>query len=143
MHFWGKEKYEAIRLLIAPDRAPFIEPLLDELASEGSMSLRQFYLAVLGDLGPAVRDAAVARLQDKRWYVVRNLLILLRSLNDPSVLKPIGHLFTHPHPQVQLEVMKTYLHFGDPRATRYLLKELGAARSEAPPQRRPSGPALP
>jgi len=124
IHFWGKEKYEAIRLLIGQIGKPFIEPLLDELASEGNMALRQYYLKILGDLGPTVRDAAIARLQDQRWYVVRNLLILLRSLKDPAVLKPIGHLFSHPHPQVQLEVMKTYLHFGDPRATRYLLKEL-------------------
>lgn len=124
VHIWGKEKQEPIRLLMRQVGAPFIAPLLEELAAENSMSLRQFYLRVLGELGPGVREAAVARLQDKRWFVVRNLVILLRSLDDPAVLKPIGHLFTHPHPQVQLEAMKTYLHFGDPRATRYLLKEL-------------------
>ncbi len=124
IQLWGKEKFGEIRRLIRQVGDPFVEPLLEALADEESMPLRQFYLSVLAELGPAARDAAVARLHDPRWYVVRNLLILLRRLNDPGVLRPIGHLIAHPHPQVQLEAMKTYLHFGDPRATRYLLKEL-------------------
>jgi hypothetical protein len=63
-------------------------------------------------------------LHDPRWFVVRNLVVLLRELNDPETLRPLSRLFTHPHPKVQYEVMRTCLHFNDPRADRYLLHEL-------------------
>ena len=122
--WWERDRHPQIRELIVAVGEPFVEPLLEELAGEGSMYLRQFYLLCLQQIGPAARPAITRRLQDERWYVVRNMVILLRSLDDPGVLQAVGRLFVHPHPQVQREVLKTYLHFQDPRAVRYLLKEL-------------------
>jgi len=121
---WERSKHEQIRALVSDVGAPFVDPLLDHLAEEGNMYLRQYYLLCLQDLGPAIRDSVVRRLRDDRWYVVRNLVILLRHLNDRSVLPSIGHLFNHSQPQVQREVLQTLLHYEEPRAVRYLLKEL-------------------
>lgn len=127
---WDAERHPGIRELIRLVGAPFADPLLDRLAEETDLSMRRLYLACLEELGPQARRAIVARLRDPRWFLVRNLVILLRRGDDPAVLKHLSALIGHSHPKVQYEVMKTLLHFADPRAQRYLLRELGAADLE-------------
>jgi HEAT repeat protein len=75
-------------------------------------------------VGRDAREQVEARLHDRRWFFVRNLVILLRGMEDPDVLKPLGRLVGYANPTVQFEVMRTFIHFKDPRADRYLLKEL-------------------
>ncbi len=130
LDLWGKEKHDQIRALIRCVGAPFAEPLLELLADEDSLSMRRYYMACLGEMGEAASEAVAARLHDRRWYFVRNLVVLLRETNDRRILTPVGRLVGHSHPKVHLEVMKTYLHFNDPKADRYLLKELAAADLE-------------
>ena len=88
------------------------------------MSKRRLFMECLQVIGKDARQQIEAQLHDKRWFFVRNLVILLRSMNDPAVLLPLGRLVGYANPKVQFEVMRTFLHFNDPRADRYLLKEL-------------------
>lgn len=127
---WGKPEYGAIQGLIKRVGAPFAEPLLNRLAEEQGMSKRRLIMECLLLIGPPARDAIAARLHDQRWYFVRNLVVLLRDMNDPVVLHALGRLVGHAHPKVQYEVMTTFLHFRDPRADRYLLKELESRDAE-------------
>jgi HEAT repeat protein len=80
-------------------------------------------------VGSDAREQIEARLHDRRWFFVRNLVILLRGMEDPGVLKPLGRLVGYANPTVQFEVMRTFIHFNDPRADRYLLKELDSKNS--------------
>jgi hypothetical protein len=121
---WGKEKDFYIVELIKRVGRPFVEPLLDRLALEEDRSLRYFYLDLLGELGAVVREPAIARLKDNRWFLVRNLIILLRNLNDPSVLPSLHSLLDHPHPRVRHELMQTLIKFNDPVAERIILQEM-------------------
>jgi len=121
---WGKTKYGEIQQLILRVGAPFAGPLLDTLAEEQNMSLRRFYMDRLQELGVVARDAALIRLRDSRWYFVRNLLVLLRTMDDPSVVRHISRLHRHPHPKVRQELLKTLLHFQDPEADRILFTYL-------------------
>ncbi|MBP1735390.1 MAG: HEAT-like repeat-containing protein [Deltaproteobacteria bacterium] len=121
---WGKEKDFYIVELIKRIGSPFVEPLLDRLASEEDRTLRYFYLDLLGQLGTMVRESAIRRLNDNRWFLVRNLIILLRNLNDPSVLPSLHGLLEHPHPRVRHELMQTLIKFNDPVAERIILQEM-------------------
>ena len=121
---WGKPKYTAIKGLIKRVGVPFATPLLECLSEEPSMSKRHLFMECLLEIGPAARNSVIARLQDKRWFFVRNMVILLREMNDPSILQPLGHLVGFKNANVQHEVMRTFLYFKDPRADRYLLREL-------------------
>jgi hypothetical protein len=121
---WGKEKDFYIIELIKKIGSPFVEPLLDRLASEEGRTLRYFYLDLLGELGSKVREPAIKRLRDSRWFVVRNLVVLLRNLNDPSVLPSLHNLLDHPHPRVRHELMQTLIKFNDPVAERIILQEM-------------------
>lgn len=121
---WGKEKDFYIVELIKKVGEPFVEPLLDRMASEEDRTLRYFYLDLLGELGASVKGPVIKRLKDNRWYYVRNLIILLRNLNDPSVLPVLHNLLDHPHPKVRHELMQTLIKFNDPVAERIILQEM-------------------
>ncbi len=121
---WGKAKYGSIKSLIKRVKAPFVAPLLELLVQEPSMSKRRLFMECLHVIGADAREQIEARLHDRRWFFVRNLVILLRGMEDPTVLKPLGRLVGYANPTVQFEVMRTFIHFNDPRADRYLLKEL-------------------
>ncbi len=123
---WEQTKHDEIRQLILHVCEPFVEPLIERLAVAESMSMRQFLMELLYEIGEPAKQAAIKRLHDKRWYLVRNLVILLRRYDDPEVMQPLRFLIGHKHPKVHLEAMKTYLHFDDPKADRYLLRELQA-----------------
>lgn len=124
LDIWGKPKYVAIMELIKRIGVAFVEPLLQRLADESSMSKRRLLIECLHVIGRAARDPIVAHLHDRRWFFVRNLVILLRMMNDPTVLQPLGHLVGYDNANVQFEVMRTFLHFNDPRADRYLIGKL-------------------
>jgi HEAT repeat protein len=121
---WGKERYPSIMELIKAVGPLLVEPLLDRLAEEGNRARRQFYLDLLVSLGTVVRDAAIKRLQDNRWYVLRNMITILGKLDDPSVVKSLYHLLDNPHPRVRQELLQTLIKHNDPRADRLLLEEI-------------------
>lgn len=121
---WGKTKFDEISQLIRKVGPPFIEPLLTHMAEESSISLRRFFMDRLLELGSAARDAAILRLADKRWYVVRNVLVILRNLDDPSSVRFLYRLGNHPHPKVRQELTRTLIHFKDPEGDRLVLKEM-------------------
>ena len=121
---WGKEKHFYIKRIVQRIGQPFIEPLLDRLTEEESKTLRLLYLDLLKEFGGAVKDQLIKRLGDRRWYVVRNLLFVLRQLGDPSVLSPIYGLFDHHDQRVRQELLHTFLALRDPRADNILLKEM-------------------
>lgn len=127
---WGKGRYDEIRAIITLIGPPCVPPLLDRLAEEESMSLRRYYMACLLSLGEAARDEAVARLGDERWFYVRNLVTILRGLDDPTAVRPLSRLLHHPHPRVRQETLRTLVHFRDPEGERMLLRELGSSDRE-------------
>jgi len=130
MSAWGKDKFPAITELVKRIGPPFIEPLLDHLASEKRMALRRFCMARLAEMGGTIREPILGRLRDGRWFYVRNLVVLLRELNDPVTLHALRTMVRHPHPQVRLEVAKTLLKFRDPALNRYILDELASGDRE-------------
>lgn len=122
--FWGKAKYEEIRQLITKVGKPFAGALLERLAAEQNLSLRRFYMDRLLEIGPTIQDQLLAATRDNRWYFVRNVLVLLRAMNDPAVVRHVQRLVSHPHAKVRQEVLRTLLHFGAPEADQILLQQL-------------------
>jgi HEAT repeat protein len=130
VHYWGKEKYPHIEKLAKQIGKALIEPALGYLAEEASLSIRRFYIDLLIKMGEGVRNAALSRLRDKRWYFVRNLILILRHLDDPSILPAIKKLLGHRHPRVREEVFRTLSYFQDPDAEQMLLEDLSSQERE-------------
>lgn len=130
LNIWGKNKYEEIRTIIVGVGESFVEPLIQRLADETNLSFRRFFLSCLKEIGEPAKQAAIAHLLDKRWYVVRNMVGLLRSFEDSSVLRHFRVIAEHPHPKVRQEVIRALYAFRHSEADRLLAKEFRSSNQE-------------
>jgi hypothetical protein len=130
LSIWGKPRYDDIRSLILKIGGAFVEAILDRLAEEKNMSLRRFFMDCLIELGPLTREPIVSRLKDKRWYFLRNLLIILTAQNDPSIVPLIRPMLRSDDPRVRHESLKVLVHFHDPQAEKKLLEDLDSNNPE-------------
>lgn len=80
-----------------------IEPLLEVLSESDSRHIRRKVIKVLVQMGPVVGERAVTRLQDARWYVVRNVLVLLRQLETTPEGFDAYEFATHDDRRVRRE----------------------------------------
>ncbi len=85
------------------------EPLLDALAEAEVRATRRALLERLVHLGPILGQSISARLSDERWYVKRNLLILLDELPDLPVGFSALQWLSYHDPRVRLEAVKVGL----------------------------------
>ncbi len=127
---WIKDRKFYVSRVIKRIGTPFIDPMLDNLAEEQNKTIRMFYIDTLKEMGAAVKDAVMKRLGDTRWYYVRNLLFVLCSMDDPSVLESVYKLLHHEHPRVRQELLRILVMFGDPKADDILLQEMRSSDME-------------
>lgn len=108
----------------APEQATAIERLTESLG----MNLRRNVLVALAEenhrarrrrlfdfvvsLGREIVPEAVSFLKDSRWYVVRNMLVLLRMVGDRQALPAVTRLIHHPDLRVKFEAIKCLVALG-------------------------------
>ena len=98
-----------------------VRHVLGVLAETDNRRLRHLLLDLLARLGPAVVRDATALLADSRWYVVRNMLLLLRRVGDPGSVPAVRKCADHPDLRVRLEAIRNLFAF-DPGVPRELLR---------------------
>jgi HEAT repeat protein len=91
------------------------------LAEEKDKSRRRRILEVLASLGPVIAPSATELLADDRWYVVRNMIVLLHRVGERSALPDIRRCAGHHDLRVRLEAIKWLLAY-DPEVPRDLLE---------------------
>ena len=85
------------------------EPLLDALALAESRGARRGLIGLLARLGPRIGPLVVNRLNDQRWYVVRNLLMVLEEIGElPAGFSPLS-LTKHHDGRVRWQAIKLQL----------------------------------
>ncbi len=85
------------------------EPMLDALERAESLGTRRWLLTRLTELGPEVGPLVIARLRDTPWYVQRNMLVLLGSIDPwPDGFSPTP-LAQHEDARVRREAFKLML----------------------------------
>lgn len=127
---WGKAKYDQVALLIKVLGRAFIDPLLDRMAEEENMSLRRFMMDRVQSFGEVARPYLHARLSDSRWYVLRNIIVMLRALGPKQESEQLRPLLKHANQKVRVEVLKTLVQASDPVAQRQLLRDLDSSDRE-------------
>jgi len=95
--------------------------LLGLLAESDDRQQRHRLLDLLATLGPLVVRDATHLLSDSRWYVVRNVLLLLRSVGDPGSVPAVRRCAEHPDLRVRLEAIRNLFAF-DQELPRELLR---------------------
>jgi hypothetical protein len=85
------------------------EPLLEALGSSPSRMVRRRLLDLLGRTQVDISSLVIARLSDERWYVQRNMLMLLaRSRHLPETFSAVPWT-THPDARVRSEAIRLQL----------------------------------
>jgi hypothetical protein len=81
-------------------------PLLDALAAAEARGQRRGLLAQLAKMGPEIAPLVIQRLEDRRWYVTRNLLALLEELSPlPQGFSAAAYL-RHADARVRWQAVK-------------------------------------
>src|SRR5262249_22456514 len=100
-----------------PEMVPFIQKLAERmglaashmllvaLAEEQNLGRRRRLFDFAVSLGPAIVPAATRFLNDDRWFVVRNVIILLRSVNDRTSLPEGRRCAHHEDLRVRIETI--------------------------------------
>jgi hypothetical protein len=120
LKLWGRKDREAAFRLAKALKRSIIPPLINSLLSEPDPIMRKFYLSVLKAIGPDVNPHLIRKLNDKRWFVVRNMLYLLRECDGRSYLSHIKKFVKHKNTNICIEALRTLLHFNTPDAIPFL-----------------------
>jgi hypothetical protein len=121
---WGRYDREGAVSLAKVLRYYLINPLLDALSIENDPSVRKFFLYVLSTFGIDIIPEVERRLNDKRWYVVRNMIYLIRECSGKRYrmhyLPKIRKLARDINKKICTEAVKTLLEFGTRDAPSYV-----------------------
>jgi len=127
---WGRKEREGAINLAKALNPYIIDPMLDALAEENDAITRKFLLSILAAAGDNVCDYAIKRLNDSRWYVVRNMLYLVRECNGYTYAADIRKLARHSNINICLEAVKTLLKFKTPDSVSFLKLHLQSENTE-------------
>src|SRR5688572_16507027 len=84
------------------------DPLLDALEASPLRAVRRKLLELITQLGPEAIGAITARLPDERWYVVRNMLMLVADLGGQNA--DLGMAYArHADARVRREAIRILL----------------------------------
>jgi len=104
---------------------PFIaDAIVDRLGDEPDQRLRRTMIDMLTIVARRDAEPIVRHLDDPRWYLVRNLVLVVGRSRKPElaeVLRPLAH---HPDPRVRRETLRSIHALGGGEAD-VLLEGLG------------------
>ncbi|NOY38962.1 MAG: HEAT repeat domain-containing protein [Nitrospirae bacterium] len=90
-----------------------ISPLMDALVDEESQTIRHFLISLITHFGPRVIPVAIKHISDSRWFVKRNMLLILSECGTKEVLPHVRPYCHHENPKVSFEAIKCLLKEGD------------------------------
>lgn len=88
------------------------------------LKMRKVVVEVLIELGGQHPEVFTPFLSDQRWYLVRNVVMVLSLIDSPAALQMIAGLISHKEARVRKEVLGFLAQSPDPKARPYLIKFL-------------------
>lgn len=104
--FSGDKNPESIQtylLCLNKNAIPFLLNILGELEDR---KMRRHLCNILSILGKNAADAFVCGIHDRKWYLVRNTLMILGILKEAEAIKFIEETLIHPELRVRKEAVK-------------------------------------
>lgn len=106
---WGKGKFEHIKEILLMFQDMSLKPLLKSLSFEENANNRKLLMNILSEMDNSIASELVKYLEHKRWYFVRNIIVLLRQLKAYDYIEKIRACYGHENKVVRVEVLKTLL----------------------------------
>lgn len=107
--------FKMLDRLVTRVGVPAADALLDALAAASSLGRRRGFFGLLVRLGPAIGEQIVRRMEDGRWYVMRNSLALLEAIGQAPAGFSAAPLLSHADARVRLQALKLQLKLGEGR----------------------------
>ncbi|MDH4163555.1 MAG: HEAT repeat domain-containing protein [Nitrospirota bacterium] len=98
--------------------------LLELLAEEKDRSVRRYLLDLLKDMGKNQIEMLGERLNDERWYFVRNIVSIIGESKADESIALLEKVAGHKNHQIRLEVIKGLLGIGGKKAAALLARFL-------------------
>jgi hypothetical protein len=96
---------ELLDILLRPMGIAAAKPLLAALAESRSRATRRAVLDRLATLGPDIAALVEARLRDSRWFVLRNMLMVLREAECKVASRTVNRFVHHTDARVRREAI--------------------------------------
>jgi HEAT repeat protein len=116
----GGPPFVQVQTLVLALGASAARGLLEALAAEPDRARRLRLIDLAASLGPAIVPETRRLLADPRWYVVRNMVLLLRKVQDRTAMSEILRCADHSDLRVRLEAIRALFAF-DSKVPRDLL----------------------
>ena len=116
---------EGLKEMIVVSGKGALAPLCNLLGDINKKEFRRVIMDALVELGQGSTEVFIPFLTDKRWFLVRNIIIILKKIGDSSVLDHIGKLYKHEELKVKNEILQYLKEAQDIKAGKYIYKFLG------------------
>lgn len=105
--------------------------LAQRLAEEAEAHARKILAQTLVRMESAALPAMHRLLSDARWYVIRNALVIIGEIRDPSRVPQLGGFLGHDDVRVRREAVRTLARIGTPEAVEVLLSTMEKRKSDS------------
>lgn len=113
------EEFFSLMMLFEPHIVP---SLVELLGSVDKMKARRVLCEILIKRGTDQIDFLISKLEDDRWFLVRNLIYVVGKIGDPKSLKAFPRLLQHKDPKIRKEVLHALDMIEGPRTHDLLIK---------------------
>ncbi|HHN65943.1 MAG TPA: HEAT repeat domain-containing protein [Nitrospirae bacterium] len=90
------------------------------LGQLNNISSRRTIIRILSELGKKDIKLLARGMSDRRWYVVRNIIYVLRQIKDRTVMEFLTKALYHPDKRVKKEAIRAVGELGDSSAVQNL-----------------------
>jgi hypothetical protein len=118
-------EHAACRRLLSVLGAFTISALLEVLAEEPDMTARKALVDLISGMASRSIGELGSRVDDRRWYFVRNVVAILGTTRDPEVLQYMGRTLRHPDERVRRETIRAVAGIRHTMSNEMLIAALG------------------
>jgi HEAT repeat protein len=101
-----------------------IKPLVRLLGERQKSKTRRVICDALSEIGKNAFEMFIPYLEDPRWYLVRNITLILGRIGKEESLPYISRVFSHKDPRVRKEAIQALGFIGGTKALSWLVKGL-------------------
>ena len=104
--FAGDKNLDSVQTYLLLLNKNAIQSLLNILGELEDRKTRRYLCNILSVIGKQAVELFAGGIHDKRWYLVRNTLMILGIIKNPAAIKYIEGTLTHPELRVRKEALK-------------------------------------
>ncbi len=112
---------------------PAVDVLLDSLSNTEERHCRRMLVDVISKFGSSAANKIKDRLQDDRWFVIRNMASILGEIANRDSLLALDKLLEHSDIKVKKEALKALSKIGGNEAATILIKRYDRMEKELHP----------